>query len=227
MANSISKRNRNNSGNGTARSRARAEIANSRNLATSAAGENRTPRRVISVFGSSRAQEGSELYTEALRVGRLLGQSGFDVMTGGYSGVMEAASRGAHETGAHVIGIAMRVFGETVNPYVIDEVTVRDFPGRLRQLVDMVDGYVVMRGGMGTLAELTWAWQKLWLKMLPARPFVLLGHHWRRVLDSWLENLIVDPTDYKCMTLVDTPEQASAFLTEYFSRPSAPAPLSK
>ena len=59
----------------------------------------------------------------------------------------------------------------------------------------------------GTLAEMTFTWQKLWLKMLPQRPFVLLGKAWRPVLDCWLENLIVRPDDYDCMKIADTPYQ--------------------
>jgi len=119
----------------------------------------RNARPLITVFGSSRARDGDELYVEAWRMGQLLGQSGFDVATGGYSGVMEAVSRGAHEAGAHVVGVTMKPFGETVNPYVVDEIAVRDFYARLRRLVDRSQGYVVMRGGMGTLAELTFTWQ--------------------------------------------------------------------
>lgn len=181
----------------------------------------RKKRPSISVFGSSRAREGDELYTEAFHMGRLLGESGFDVVTGGYSGVMEAVSRGAHQTGAHVKGITMKAFGETVNTYVLEEIAVRDFHGRLRQLVDRVDGYVVMRGGMGTLAELTFTWQKLWLKMLPVRPCVLLGRGWQRVLDCWLENLIVDPSDYNCLTVAETPERACAIIAAHFKRQTA------
>jgi len=160
-------------------------------------------------------------------MGRLLGESGFDVVTGGYAGVMEAVSRGAHQAGAHVKGISMKAFGETVNTYVLEEIAVRDFHGRLRELVDRVDGYVVMRGGMGTLAELTFAWQKLWLKMLPARPCVLLGRGWQRVLDCWLENLIVDPSDYNCLTVAETPERACAIISAHFKRQTAIASAGK
>ena len=134
-----------------------------------------------------------------------------------------AGSRGAHEAGAHVVGVTMKPFGETANPYVVDEIAVRDFYARLRRLVDRSHGYVVMRGGMGTLAELTFTWQKLWLKMLPARPCVLVGRFWRTMLDNWLENLTVEPSDYNCLTLADTPEQACAILCTFFNHQAAAA----
>ncbi len=224
MANDSRKRGGNELEPALGRGRNRAALAGNPSPAGTAAGKlSSNARPLISVFGGSRAREGDELYAEALWMGRLLGKSGFDVVTGGYAGVMEAVSRGAHEAGAHVKGITMKSFGETVNPYVLDEITVRDFYARLRRLVDRVDGYVVMRGGMGTLAELTFTWQKLWLKMLPARPCVLVGRRWRRVLDSWIENLVVDPSDYNCLTVAETPERACAMLRAYFSRQTAAA----
>jgi uncharacterized protein (TIGR00730 family) len=228
MANDTSKRGRDDLGPAFGRGRNRAALAGNRTPASTTAGKlSRNARPLISVFGSSRAREGDELYSEALWMGRLLGKSGFDVVTGGYAGVMEAVSRGAHEAGAHVMGITMKSFGETVNPYVLDEITVRDFYARLRRLVDRVDGYVVMRGGMGTLAELTFTWQKLWLKMLPARPCILVGRRWQRMLDNWLENLIVEPSDYNCLTIAETPERACAILCAYFSRQTAAASAGK
>jgi uncharacterized protein (TIGR00730 family) len=225
MANNISKRGR--SDPRPASERGRSRTAPAGNRSSNGAADRKGPRPLISVFGSSRALEGDELYTESLRMGRLLGQNGFDVVTGGYSGVMEAVSRGAHETGAHVKGITMRPFGETTNAYIREEITTRDFYARLRRLVDQVDGYVVMQGGMGTLAELTFTWQKLWLKMLPERPCVLVGLRWQRVLDSWLENLIVDPGDYSCMTVADNPERACAILRAHFNGKTATTDVEK
>jgi len=226
MANNISKRGRSESRPTSDRGRSRTAPAGNRS-ANGDAPERKGPRPLISVFGSSRTHEGEELYSDSLWMGRLLGQNGFDVVTGGYSGVMEAVSRGAHEVGAHVKGVTMRPFGETTNTYIIEEITTRDFYARLRRLVDQVDGYVVMQGGMGTLAELTFTWQKLWLKMLPERPCVLVGRRWQRVLDCWLENLIVDPADYSCMTVADNPEQACAILRAHFSGKDVNAAVEK
>ena len=160
------------------------------------------------------------MYEEAYRLGKLLGQNGFNVATGGYTGVMEAVSRGAHEHGAHVVGVTMRQFEDEVNPFVMDEISTGDFYQRLRWLVDRSQGYIATRGGMGTLAELTFTWQKLWLKMLPPRPFVLLGKAWRPVLDCWLENLIVRADDYDCMKIAETPEEACSVIKAAFARDS-------
>jgi len=155
-------------------------------------------------------------------MGRMLGVNGFDVTTGGYTGVMEAVSRGAAEAGAHVVGVTMSQFEDRPNPYLIDEVRVPNFYVRFRWLIDHVDGFIAMRGGMGTLAEMVFAWQKLSLRMFAERPLVLVGLEWRRVLDSWLENLTVTLDDYRDLTLVDSPQDAIDVLRAFFSR--APAP---
>jgi len=60
--------------------------------------------RIVTIFGGSKCCETDHEYSEALRVGQLLADAGFTICTGGYSGVMEAASRGAHERGGRCSG---------------------------------------------------------------------------------------------------------------------------
>jgi uncharacterized protein (TIGR00730 family) len=183
----------------------------------------RRTRPLIAVFGSSRPSRGDELFRDGLELGRLLGAGGFDVMTGGYTGVMEAVSQGAHDAGARVLGVTMKGFEDRTNPYVMDEIRTSHFYQRFRYLVDGADGWVVMRGGMGTLAEMTFAWQKLWLKMLTARPLILVGLQWRKVLDVWLENMTVLPDDYRGLTVAATPSQACEALRAFFARETGAA----
>ncbi len=66
--------------------------------------------KIVTIFGGAKCKEGSPEYDEALSVGRLLAEAGFTICTGGYLGVMEAASRGAREGGGRVLGIIMNQF---------------------------------------------------------------------------------------------------------------------
>ena len=59
----------------------------------------------ITVFGGSQPKEGDAAYAEAYQLGKLLAEAGHAVLTGGYIGTMEAASKGANEAGGHVIGV--------------------------------------------------------------------------------------------------------------------------
>ena len=54
-------------------------------------------RREVTIFGSSEFTEASLWYKEAQHFGKLLGENGFTVITGGGPGIMEAANRGAAE----------------------------------------------------------------------------------------------------------------------------------
>ncbi len=149
-------------------------------------------------------------------MGDLLGRSGFDVMTGGYKGVMEAVSRGARAAGAHVIGITMAIFEDRVNRFVMDEIHTANFYERFGWLVERADGYIAMGGGTGTLAEVTFTWQELQLGMIPRRPLVLVGPEWSALYESWVKNLVPMRDMYKPLTLVDTPNDAAEFLRNWF-----------
>jgi uncharacterized protein (TIGR00730 family) len=174
-------------------------------------------RPLIAVYGSSAARRGDEVYAAGLAMGRLLGESGFDVMTGGYKGVMEAVSRGARAGKAHVVGITMARFEDRVNRYVMDEIHTANFYERFGWLVDRADGYVAMPGGIGTLAEVSFAWQELLLEIVPPRPLVLVGTRWRALYDSFIGNLVPTPNLYDVLTLAATPAEAVEFLCAHFA----------
>jgi uncharacterized protein (TIGR00730 family) len=175
-------------------------------------------RPIITVFGSSQPRRGDELYEASLEMGALLGGAGFDVMTGGYKGVMEAVSRGAHRSGAHVVGITMGRFEDRVNRYVMDEIRTANFYERFRWLVDRADGYVAMGGGIGTLAEVTFTWQELQLGMVPKRPLVLVGPIWRALFKAFMARLIRTEGIFEPMKLVDSPAEAAEYLCGWFHR---------
>ena len=63
-----------------------------------------TGERIVTIFGGAKCAEDDPEYAQARRLGQLLADAGFTICTGGYLGVMEAASRGAHERGGRVLG---------------------------------------------------------------------------------------------------------------------------
>ncbi len=142
-------------------------------------------RPLIAVYGSATARPGEPVYALALELGRALARAGADVMTGGYSGVMEACSRGALEAGGHTVGVTVELFEARgpVNAYVRERVHTRDLFERLRTIVTRADGFIVVPGSVGTLAELFLTWNLLAAGARPAVPLVLVGEPWER----WLE----------------------------------------
>ncbi|MFY9610448.1 MAG: LOG family protein [Blastocatellia bacterium] len=171
-------------------------------------------RKRITVFGGSRCGSDSAEYKEALQLGRLLVEAGFEVASGGYYGVMEAISRGAHEAGGHVIGVTMNQFKAAPNAYLKKIEPSADFYARLQTLILGSSGYIALRGGMGTVTEISLVWNKLMMNVLPRRPLILIGDCWRGAIDCMTRYLVVSQSDLEHLSFVDTAEQAVAILKQ-------------
>ena len=122
-----------------------------------------TRRPVITVIGKSARDPTDPVPARALRageeVGKLLAERGAVVVTGGLSGVMEAVSRGAKNAGGLVIGILPGVDKRDANAYV--DVAITTGMGWMRNtlVVRAADAVIMISGGVGTLNELTVAYE--------------------------------------------------------------------
>lgn len=174
-------------------------------------------RKRITVFGGSRCGPDAAEYKEALELGRLLVEAGFDVCSGGYAGVMEAISQGASEAGGHVIGVTMEQFKSAPNPYLSKIEPSADFYARLQILIRQSVGYVALRGGMGTVTEISLVWNKLVMNVLPPRPLILLGECWPRAIEALREHLVISDDDMTHLSFAMTAEAAVALLREKIS----------
>jgi len=164
--------------------------------------------RIVTIFGGSKCREGDLAYLQALRVGELLADAGFTICTGGYSGVMEAASRGAHQRGGRVIGITMNQFKAEPNRYLTEKFPSAHFYERLQRLITQSVGYIALRGGMGTVTEISLVWNKMQTHVLEPRPLVLLGDCWPPVVREWQRSLAVSDADVQFLKFATTPEGA-------------------
>jgi uncharacterized protein (TIGR00730 family) len=170
--------------------------------------------RIVTIFGGSKCREDSLEYSQALRVGELLADAGFTICTGGYSGVMEAASRGAHERGGRVIGVTMNQFTIEPNRYLTEKIPSAHFYERLQRLIVQSVGYIALRGGMGTVTEISLVWNKMQTRVLEPRPLVLLGDFWPPVVEAWQKYLAVSNSDVEILSFAKTPEEALAIISE-------------
>lgn len=176
---------------------------------------NDSQERIVTIFGGSKCNENSLEYEQARRVGQLVAEAGLTICTGGYLGVMEAASRGARERGGRVLGIVMNQFKAEPNRYLTDKVATAHFYERLQNLIIRSIGFIALRGGMGTVTEISLVWNKLQTGVIDRRPLVLLGDCWRPVVETWRKNLVVSEQDVSYLTFATTPEEAvEAVLTQ-------------
>ncbi|GAC1316203.1 MAG: TIGR00730 family Rossman fold protein [Chloroflexota bacterium] len=171
----------------------------------------------ITIFGGSRVERGSDEYAQAQGLGRALAEAGLEVITGGYNGVMEAVSRGAHEAGGHVIGVTVDViannFERVPNEYVKQEVRTAALLERIDKLIELGDAFVVLPGGVGTLVELGAVWNLAVLRALQDKPIVVVGRGWHSVLETMLNELHTIDADLQFLQFADTPDQAVALLS--------------
>ena len=108
----------------------------------------------VTVFGSSRFGEGHRYYELAREVGASLARAGYAIMTGGGSGIMEAANRGAREAGGLSLGCNILLPREQKpNAYLDKFIRFDHFFVRKVMLVKYSCAFVVMPGGFGTLDE--------------------------------------------------------------------------
>lgn len=183
-------------------------------------------RGIVSIFGGSSPRPGSPAYEEAYTLGRLLAQAGYTVATGGYTGVMEAASRGAAEAGGHVIGVTTDALNlweagaQQPNPWVKEEIKFPTLRDRLFHLVSFCDAMIALRGGIGTLSEVSLAWSLLQVGEITPRPLILLGNDWQEWLTRYYgRGEYIRPEHMALWQCVATPQEALAALNGYGRQP--------
>jgi uncharacterized protein (TIGR00725 family) len=177
--------------------------------------------RTITVFGSSCPRESDNEYATARQLGAELAKKGFSLCTGGYGGVMEAVSRGAHDEGGRAIGVTTRFFKATANKWLSKEIRVKTWQNRLFELIDRGDGYVVCAGGTGTLVELGVVWEMMNKSVMAQKPVIVLGDFWRPVIDRVrkAESASESPWIERQSSLIQfagSPSEAADMLAAYF-----------
>ncbi len=173
--------------------------------------------RRVAVFGSSRIDQVHPLYRDAYELGRRLAEAGFEVVTGGYEGAMEAVSRGAREAGGIIHGVTLSLFDPLKpNPWLTAETRAKLLGERLDRFYDLADAFVVLPGGTGTLLELAYVWNLAVIQALNHRPIVLFASPWRPAIDFMARHLTIRSDDLRYLTFVETVADAIAYLRGFY-----------
>ncbi len=176
-------------------------------------------RPAVTIFGSARTAEDAPTYRMARDLGRLLGDNGFSVVTGGGPGVMEAANRGALESGAHSVGLNIRLPEEQEpNPYTTLSLDFRYFFVRKVMLVKYATAFVLFPGGFGTLDELFETMTLIQTGKVERFPMILVGSEYWNGLMGWIDDCLVadgfiHADDREIYRIVDTPEEVLQVVT--------------
>ena len=179
----------------------------------------------VTVFGSARVQPDHPWYDTARTVGRLLGEAGFTVMTGGGPGIMEAANRGARDAGTLSVGCNIELPHEqSANPYLDLAVDFRYFFVRKVMLVKYSEAFVFGPGGFGTLDEVFETATLIQTAKINNFPIVGLGRDYWSAIESTVNDTMVasgtiDPLDTELFRITDDPAEEVEFIVDRLRRP--------
>jgi uncharacterized protein (TIGR00730 family) len=174
----------------------------------------------VTVFGSARFGEGHRYYDLARGVGAELARAGYAVMTGGGSGIMEAANRGAREAGGLSIGCNIALPREQKpNRYLDRFIQLDHFFVRKVMLVKYSSAFVVMPGGFGTLDEAFEIATLMQTDKIEHFPLIAVGSEfWGTLIDfarnTMIEQGTLSAEDARFVHLADTADDVVRLVRE-------------
>lgn len=172
----------------------------------------------VTIFGSARTQPGDEQYETAVLTAQLLGEAGFNIVTGGGPGIMEAGNKGARQAGVTSVGLNIQLpFEQHLNPYTDIEIEFHYFFTRKVMLTRTAVGFVIFPGGFGTLDEMFEALTLIQTGKLKNFPIVLFNTKYWSGLVAWLHNTMltqgkISPADLDLFITTDSPQEARDFI---------------
>jgi len=171
----------------------------------------------ITVFGSARFTEGHRYYELSRRVGNVIADLGFTVMTGGGPGLMEGANRGAQEANGPSLGCNIQLAHEQKpNPYLDRYVTMKHFFVRKVLLCKYSYAFVIMPGGFGTMDELFEVLTLVQTGKIQDFPLVVMGREYYAELQEMLSVMMragtINAEDMRHLYYTDSVEELRDYL---------------
>lgn len=175
----------------------------------------------VTIFGSARTKEDDKYYKKAKKLSKMLGHRGFNIITGGGPGIMEAANRGAFKANkVESVGLNVDLpFEQIANDYTTKELNFDYFFSRKVMLVKYSIAYVIFPGGFGTLDELFEALTLVQTRKVTGVKIFVVGVEFYKPLLEFIENKLVkegmiDPDDIHMIELTDDLEFVSNEIVE-------------
>lgn len=177
----------------------------------------------ISVFGSARFNEAHPYYASARQFGKRIAELGFTTMTGGGPGIMEAANRGAYESGGMSVGCNIKLpFEQTANKYMHKWMMFEHFFVRKTLMIKYSYAFIIMPGGFGTMDELFETLTLVQTKTITSFPVVLFGTKFYEPLLEVFHHMVAEGTiakaDLSLVLLTDDMDAAMDHIRKYIQQ---------
>jgi uncharacterized protein (TIGR00730 family) len=175
----------------------------------------------VAIFGSARIQPGDEEYQDVFQIARGLALAGFDIVTGGGPGLMEAANAGHKASGSSSRSIGLNIklpFENEANKFLDINREFDRFSNRLDTFMSLSDAIVVAPGGVGTLLEFFYSWQLMQVEHICETPIVMFGDLWTPLID-WLRTEVMqrglfDERDMQSIFCLDSVDKVVALISK-------------
>lgn len=168
----------------------------------------------VTIFGSARTKPGNAQYEAAVSVAKTVGEAGFNIITGGGPGIMEAGNKGAHLAGVQSVGLNIELpFEQHLNPYVDLSIDFHYFFTRKVMLVKYAQAFIIFPGGFGTMDELFEALTLIQTGKVQNFPVILFGTDYWGGLVDWLKKSMlpggkISAEDLDLLILTDSAQEA-------------------
>ena len=175
-------------------------------------------KRLVSVFGSARTKTDDPVYQDCVRLGELLTDGGYGVLTGGGPGIMEAANRGAWNKNGDSVGLNIKLpMEQHPNTYQTESLDFRYFFVRKVCFLKYAVGIVVYPGGFGTLDEFSEALTLIQTSKVRTVPLVAVGKDYWGPLFDWfrttmLRDHMINEADLDLCYVADNADDAFNFI---------------
>ena len=168
--------------------------------------------KTITIFGSAIPDEDDSQYKFAYQLGTSLAQNGFNICTGGYKGVMEAASKGAYDNAGFVYGVTIELWKSEPNPYLTIEVREQILFERITKLIELGDAYVILQGGTGTLLEFASVWEYANKNLQQQKPIICHSQMWKEIVDVMNKQMLLENRRTDLVKFFDSVEEIVEYL---------------
>jgi uncharacterized protein (TIGR00730 family) len=173
----------------------------------------------VSFFGSARFTEDHPYYQRARTLAsRIAKETKYAVVTGGGSGIMEAANRGAYEAGGKSIGMNIVLPHEQkMNEFLTAHVRFYYFFIRKVALSFSAEVYIFFPGGYGTMDEFYEIVTLIQTRKIPKVPVICVGKdYWKHIL-SFSEVLrdefkAISPGDETIFRITDDDDEVMSII---------------
>jgi uncharacterized protein (TIGR00730 family) len=177
----------------------------------------------VTIFGSARLGPSHRAYELARETARLLALEGFNVVTGGGPGIMEAANRGCREGGGISIGLNIRLPREQrPNAYLDREFDFTYFFIRKYMFAKLSCAFFAFLGGYGTLDELFETLTLMQTRKIENYPIILGGKDAEDAIEPLLGKLLehgtINERDRDLLNRINNPEEAVRIVVEHYRR---------